>query len=521
MAPNSNVTSSYKIAFFVLAGIAFILSATVTQAGFEWVPAETKKAEEAPAAAAAPAPGVQPAVPVDPAFEPALPMPGEEAAASPAPAPTQEAAPPAQPLQPQPLAGKKDMEMPAATGTAQAEEPLPLPVPQRQDPGLAPPPPVIQAQQEPNKIRVLQVTPEQEAAEQQQRATEIQEAAPAPQEASLAPPPATMKVIMPEDAPSSAMEKTPNGEKLTISPYPVGAPAKPGQKPAAAQAEVLAPIPSAPSVVPAPVTAQGFTDVSGFGKDIPLVIALREIVPAEYSFSFSPGLNLGQRVSWSGDKPWDQVVSEVISPLAMTAEIKGNIVHISKIGGEPAQRQSAAEPQPQTKPDVTSSIDGEAIPLVAHPVRANVTDPGAAAQTQPEQTIARIGEITASQAPQNLTAVEPASGDAAAPAADAQEAVAPEVPAKFWEARKGESLKSVVDHWSSRAGVSLVWDATHDYNVDIDISTDSSFEDAVKILLANSAADPGDKPQAKFLKDVESNSLSVIVIKDSAVQPPA
>ncbi len=58
-----------------------------------------------------------------------------------------------------------------------------------------------------------------------------------------------------------------------------------------------------------------FDVIEGFGSDIPLALALRQIVPAQYAFSFGPGANPGMIVSWEGGKPWNEVLKETLSPI--------------------------------------------------------------------------------------------------------------------------------------------------------------------------------------------------------------
>ncbi len=67
-----------------------------------------------------------------------------------------------------------------------------------------------------------------------------------------------------------------------------------------------------------------FDVIEGFGNDMPLALALRQIVPAKYAFSFGDSVNLGARVSWKGGKPWNIVLGEALSPLNIEYSIIGN-----------------------------------------------------------------------------------------------------------------------------------------------------------------------------------------------------
>ena len=101
------------------------------------------------------------------------------------------------------------------------------------------------------------------------------------------------KVIMPEDAPDSALQNTLGGNRLLIKAFP-------------SEAEIATTASTIPSAAPSPsAPSVAAADVVGFGTDMPLALALRQIVPADYAFSFGENVNPGYRVSWSGGKAWD------------------------------------------------------------------------------------------------------------------------------------------------------------------------------------------------------------------------
>ena len=67
-----------------------------------------------------------------------------------------------------------------------------------------------------------------------------------------------------------------------------------------------------PGIEAAPLTSSerkslppGSSDmVSGFGSDMPLNMALQQVVPQQYKISLSPDVNGAKHVSWRGDRPW-------------------------------------------------------------------------------------------------------------------------------------------------------------------------------------------------------------------------
>ena len=59
----------------------------------------------------------------------------------------------------------------------------------------------------------------------------------------------------------------------------------------------------------------------GFGRQIPLSFAVRQIVPASVPISFAPDVDQDALVDWSGGRPWNQVITTVIQPFHLRAII--------------------------------------------------------------------------------------------------------------------------------------------------------------------------------------------------------
>ena len=62
---------------------------------------------------------------------------------------------------------------------------------------------------------------------------------------------------------------------------------------------------------PDPLTARGF------GSQVPLAFAVRQIVPPTINVSFAPGADEDALVDWQGGKRWNIVLTEAIRPLGL------------------------------------------------------------------------------------------------------------------------------------------------------------------------------------------------------------
>lgn len=77
--------------------------------------------------------------------------------------------------------------------------------------------------------------------------------------------------------------------------------------------------------------SESFAEAVGFGRDLPLALALSQVVPPDYSYSFAQNVDAGTNVSWQGGKPWDDVLNDMLAPSGLRADIRGRDVMIKPI----------------------------------------------------------------------------------------------------------------------------------------------------------------------------------------------
>lgn len=540
--------------FFILLaafGAAVTLGATVTHAGFEWVP-PTQPAAAPEVTPAAPNVTVAPGIPPAPSSDVVLPLPGEET--TPAPVAAAPLAPPPPAAAPAPVAAAPAAVMPipvtpqlrpSDAATVSNDVPvntlLDAPSGYQAQPLLPP--------EENTAMKVREVSPPPAAPNNAPLSiTDSRPALPEPVATQqIAPPPAferpafepmdmspppvaaaaqQPRVFMPQDAPQTALDNTPNSQKLVINPRPYGN-------------AVPAPAPSFDSVVAtATQTPSDKAVLEGFGSDMPLALALQQIVPADYATSFESGVNVGQIVSWDGGKPWDQVVNEMLAPLQLQAVIVNKTVHVRSPGG---WRQGDASPAAADKNNLR---------------RANIKDPGEQSEQQDANALSDIA--TASGGPEKISPAEDRAASKAEPAApaesealptpeqlnaetpDAAPATTPEAqqdvqqnvqkpalsllaaatesektPANPWEAKAGESLRDILTRWSEQAGVELVWMASYDYKIKQDVALKDDFTGAVESVIATGLdAEASGTPELQIMQKPGAQAPGGILIRD-------
>lgn len=166
--------------------------------------------------------------------------------------------------------------------------------------------------------------------------------------AQQVPAPVTSSILTPipggEGAPLGSIEQMPLAPQQfsNVAPVPASAPlvaartsvmprpAIPADYPVAVNTSPSAPRgPEAFNDIKAqPAANGGYTDAVGFGRDLPLALALSQVVPPEYSYAFAQDVNVGSTVSWQGGKPWNQVLDDMLGQSGMKAVIQDNQITI-------------------------------------------------------------------------------------------------------------------------------------------------------------------------------------------------
>ncbi|PCI01896.1 MAG: hypothetical protein COB76_00315 [Alphaproteobacteria bacterium] len=177
----------------------------------------------------------------------------------------------------------------------------------------------------------------------------------------------------------------------------------------------------------APRGPQGYAMAVGFGKDLPLVTALRQVVPQEYTYVLDDSVPMASNVSWEGGRPWDVVLNDMLAPLGLNASVSGHRVSINN-GAAPQIAAATIMPKIQPRPQ----------PVAYTPA------PVVRAQTS---------------------------------------MVVPRATRGAWIASRGDSLRNVLEEWSNQAGSDLFWSSDYDYPLAGEVNISGSFEEAVQTLL--------------------------------------
>lgn len=278
--------------------------------------------------------------------------------------------------------------------------------------------------------------------------------------------------------------------------------------------------PVTPAINPNPANTGNMTTANytnfdlavGFGDNIPLVMAVKQIVPEAYGLAFDEAVPMEHTVSWQGGQPWDQVLGNVLNPLGFKASIQGNMIMVSPIAKTTMGMNNPATNQ---RPQM---ID------IAHQVQMAPTQTGMQSTT-PEPTMAVENAIMTSEPASGRGYAEPISLMApriepVAPSANntmAQNVVYGSniEMATFWSGSAGMTLREVLQDWSTQANVDLYWASEYDYPINSDVNIQGNFEDAVMMLLKGlEEANP--KPSGRLHPNYP-NGPAVLVIETKQI----
>ena len=68
----------------------------------------------------------------------------------------------------------------------------------------------------------------------------------------------------------------------------------------------------------------------GFGNNVPLGFACRQIVPPAVRVTYGPGVSASSVVSWQGGKGWNEVLRQAVKPLGLHLVMTHMAVEIRK-----------------------------------------------------------------------------------------------------------------------------------------------------------------------------------------------
>lgn len=240
------------------------------------------------------------------------------------------------------------------------------------------------------------------------------------------------------------------------------------------------------------LAAQGVDGpIEGFGNDIPLSLAVKQIVPTGFIVGFGQGVNKDSKVSWRGGSDWRTVLDNMVRARNMTVSYSDSGVKIvdanAAFEGEPSSRVAAA-----ASPLPAQRVGGLVLMPMSQPA------PMAAVAPQPMSTpvAAPQPEPEARAAP--LTAAARRTAQQAARNQQASLTPQPVFDGVTWRARQGQTLDQVLSDWAEKAGWTLVFSSKMIYELQASADFQGDFLSVASTLVRSIQANP--RPIATFYR---------------------
>lgn len=228
----------------------------------------------------------------------------------------------------------------------------------------------------------------------------------------------------------------------------------------------------APSAPSAEMASSPGEVVHGFAKNVPLVVALRQILPVGYTYSIDKNVDMSTLVSFQGGKPWRETLGSTLVPAGLVMNERGQTVQIGYAGDDKTKAAGFSDQPSMNSRSMGSSFGG-------------------------------VTEISSANAPLRVT-----------PKPDVQISSPSSLSVSetngTWIAERGETLHKVLGEWCERARVEFNWVAEYDYPIDASVSFNGSFQEAVRSLLTGfEAAHP--QPVAELHANATAGEQVLVV----------
>lgn len=277
-----------------------------------------------------------------------------------------------------------------------------------------------------------------------------------------------------------------------------------------------APMPSMQGAVQVDRTAateQGVSQiVDGFGKQVPLLVAVRQIVPVDYEFYFNKDVEVNSFVSWQGGRSWQRVLSDALAPIDLTFTLaNSDVVAIYQRGTESDLVTNDAYQMARNK--VLSNSDSDVRVADTFTEKKDTLSQDAknvsevVAKLPQGEDVDHLGEEKIKAEQEAMKKQDPAKINL--PTVAFQKPKKPEN--KVWFGGKGETLRSVLMAWAQKADIDLYWDCEFDYPLQATFVAEGPFETAVqKILEGFDQAQP--RPLGRLHRNGQDDH-SVLVVE--------
>ncbi len=135
--------------------------------------------------------------------------------------------------------------------------------------------------------------------------------------------------------------------------------------------------------------------IQGFGRDLPLITAVRQIVPTDVPYAFGESLDLAQLVSWEGGETWQETLLKIAKDNNLKVDFSNHMVRISNADTTISESEASPEIETvrlesiQTMEEPTEKKSEEGVKVVIVKDDVSVSAEGALRKTQKPLKVAQ------------------------------------------------------------------------------------------------------------------------------------
>jgi hypothetical protein len=222
-------------------------------------------------------------------------------------------------------------------------------------------------------------------------------------------------------------------------------------------------------------TAASAASFNGFGEDIPLESAAKQIVPDGWRVDFGSGVDKSAKVSWSSASDWKDALSSAAAKRGYQVQYGNSSVIVTK-GGRVASAPNASN----RKSASTSS----------RPAYAGPRKEAVGGTRSRKQSTAEVRETRSDAVGGGGFVITPIKGEKSARGGSewreykAGKDGGEEAPASnSLRVNEGDSLRAVLNAWAEKNGWKLVWKSEFNYPIAASANFEGDFVQATTSLI--------------------------------------
>lgn len=223
--------------------------------------------------------------------------------------------------------------------------------------------------------------------------------------------------------------------------------------------------------------------LDGFGNDIPLSFAIKQIVPQNYNIEYGNTVNLSKKVDWNGGRDWKDILSDLAQKENLMITFKGQTVSVNSI--EKTQKGGKGFELVKTAGRTGNSVNiepGQDNIVISDKVSSENHSPMYPTTPHTRSNIPSADELT--MAYNDLRPYEQSNKNNGG-MVNLQNPDMVVSSTQTWIISSNKKLSETFREWSKRTDWEIIWNTSYDYPIMADAKFEGDFVQAVTTLIGS------------------------------------